>query len=141
MIEVLFVSSEAVIAADPPRTRRLFLDVLKLPLTQHDTDEYFSSEEIEGSKHFGVWPLAQAAKACFGVPEWPTDRPVPHASIEFDVADAAAVEAAGQELEAAGYDLLHPPRTEPWGQTVVRVQNEDGVIVGISYAPWMHGDD
>jgi len=72
------------------------------------------------------------------VSEWPAHRPVPQASIEFDVASEAAVANAAAELEAAGYPLLHPPRTEPWGQTVVRVQNEDGLIIGISYAPWMH---
>lgn len=89
MIDVAFVSSVAVIAADPPGSRRLFLDVLGLPLAQHDTDDYFSSEAIEGSKHFGVWPLAQAAEACFGTYEWPADRPVPQASIEFDVASSS----------------------------------------------------
>ena len=50
----------------------------------------------------------------------------------------AAVQAAEQELVAKGFDLLHATKTEPWGQTVTRVQTEDGAIVGISYAPWMH---
>lgn len=138
MLDISFLSSVAVIAADPARSRPLFLEALGLPLVQHDTDDYFSSEAIPGCRHFGVWPLSQAAEACFGTPEWPADSPVPQASIEFDVADQAAVEAAAAELETAGYLLLHPPRTEPWGQTVVRVQSADGVIVGVSYAPWMH---
>jgi hypothetical protein len=34
-------------------------------------------------------PLTQAARACFGTPEWPAERPVPQASIEFEVADPA----------------------------------------------------
>jgi uncharacterized glyoxalase superfamily protein PhnB len=58
--------------------------------------------------------------------------------VEFDVADAEAVERAGAELEERGFTLLHPARTEPWGQTVARLQSVEGVIVGISYAPWMH---
>jgi hypothetical protein len=45
---------------------------------------------------------------------------------------------AAQELEQAGYELLHPAREEPWGQTVVRLQSPEGAIVGISYAPALH---
>ena len=112
---------------------------LGLPLESQGGDGYHHSEQIKGSKHFGVWPLAQAAQACFGTPDWPADRPVPQASIEFDVADVAAVEDAAEELRAAGYDPLHPVREEPWGQTVVRLQSPEGAIVGISYAPQLHG--
>ncbi len=54
------------------------------------------------------------------------------------MADPAAVERAGAELEAGGFTLLHPARTEPWGQTVVRLQTVEGVLVGISYAPSLH---
>jgi hypothetical protein len=63
---------------------------------------------------------------------------MPQASIEFEVRDAEAVAAAGNELERAGYALLHPARTEPWGQTVARLLTEDGLIIGISYAPVLH---
>jgi len=56
------------------------------------------------------------------------------------VADADAVAAAGDELQRAGYELLHPARTEPWGQTVARLLTDDGLIVGISYAPVFHGE-
>jgi hypothetical protein len=59
-------------------------------------------------------------------------------SIEFDVADAGAVDQAARELERSGYELLHPAREEPWGQTVARLQSSEGVIVGISYAPALH---
>jgi len=80
-------------------------------------------------------PDSQAAEACFGSPEWPAGRPVPRLSIEFDVGDATAVGPAAQELEQAGYELLHPAREEPWGQTVARLQSPEGAIVGISYIP------
>jgi hypothetical protein len=43
-----------------------------------------------------------------GTPEWPAERLVPQVSIEFDVANAAAVKSAAQELEQAGFALLHP---------------------------------
>lgn len=125
------------ITADPPTSRRLYVDAIGLPLKGQD--DYIHSENIGGSKHFGVWPLEQAAQACFGTHEWPAERPVPQASIEFEVADAEAVADAGEELRAAGYELLHPARVEPWGQTVARMLSSEGLIVGISYAPSLHG--
>ena len=137
-MKIEFVASFAVITADPPESRKLYVGMLGLPLEADPTGDYYSSGAIEGSKHFGVWPLAHAAHACFGTPEWPSDRRVPQASIEFEVADVAAVAAAEQELTEAGFDLLHTTKVEPWGQTVVRVQDADGTIVGISYVPWMH---
>jgi len=140
-MNVLFIASVSVVAADPPQSRKLFIDALGLPLVKYEADEYYSSENIPGSKHFGVWPLSQAAEACFGTPSWPADRVVPQASIEFEVEDAEAVAAAGDELERAGFELLHPARTEPWGQTVTRLLTEDGLIVGISYAPSLHGEE
>jgi catechol 2,3-dioxygenase-like lactoylglutathione lyase family enzyme len=136
-MNVLFISSVAIIAADPPESRKLFVDALGLPL-EGGADGYFHSEKVEGSKHFGVWPLAQAAQACFGTDEWPAGRTVPQLSIEFEVESAEAVGPAAAELEARGYAPLHPPRTEPWGQTVARILSIEGAIVGISYAPWLH---
>jgi len=139
-MDVLFITSVAVVAADPAASRRLFIDALGLPL-EGEGDGYYSSGSIPGSKHFGVWPLSEAAQACFGTPEWPAGRVIPQASIEVEVADAEAVAAAGSELQRAGYELLHQARTEPWGQTVARLLTGDGLIVGISYAPPLHGDE
>ena len=138
-MDVLFIASVAVVTADPPRSRQLFMDTLGLPL-EGEGEGYYSSGNIAGSKHFGVWPLAEAAQACFGTAEWPAGRVIPQASIEFEVKDAAAVAAAGVELQRAGYELVHPPRTEPRGQTVTRLLTEDGLIVGISYIPEFHDE-
>lgn len=137
-MNIEFLSGVAMIAPDPPASRKLYVDALGLPLETQADAEYHHSEQIAGCRHFAVWPLSQAAQACFGTPEWPADRPVPQVSVEFDVADAAAVSAAAQELEQAGYELLHPAREEPWGQTVARLQSAEGAIVGISYAPSLH---
>ena len=137
-MEIEFVSGVAVIAPDPAQSRRLYVDTLGLPLTSQGGD-YFHSEHIPGTKHFGVWPLSEAAQACFGNDQWPAHLAVPQVSVEFDVADAAGVQAAADELTAAGYELLHPARQEPWGQTVARLQSPEGAIVGISYVPSMHG--
>ena len=136
-MKIEFVSGVAVIAPDPAQSRSLYVDTLGLPLTSEGGD-YFHSEHIPGTKHFGVWPLSQAAQACFGTEQWPAHIAVPQVSVEFDVADVARVQDAADELEAAGHQLLHPPRQEPWGQTVVRLLSPDGAIVGISYIPSMH---
>ena len=71
----------------------------------------------------------------FGQPGWPNEVPPPQASIEFEVDDVAA---AAAELEGKGYRLLHGARTEPWGQTVARLIGPEGLLVGLSYAPWYH---
>jgi hypothetical protein len=94
-MNVLFNASMSVVAADPPQSRKLFMDSLGLPLEKYEADEYYSSDRLPGSKHFGVWPLSQAAEACFSTPMWPAGRVVPQASIEFEVEDAEAVAAAG----------------------------------------------
>jgi catechol 2,3-dioxygenase-like lactoylglutathione lyase family enzyme len=137
-MKIEFVASVAVVTPDPQQSRRLYVDTLGLPLAGQSDDGYIYSEQIPGTKHFGVWPLSEAAEACFGTAQWPADLAVPQASVEFDVADVAAVQAAADELAAAGYELLHPVREEPWGQTLVRLLSPEGVIVGVSYAPQLH---
>ena len=62
-MDVLFIASVAVVSAEPARSRELYVDALGLRLEADAGGEYFHSEQIGGSKHFGVWPLAQAAQA------------------------------------------------------------------------------
>jgi len=140
-MDIEFIAGFAVIAPDPATSRGLYVDALGLPLEASAGSDYFHSEGIAGARHFGVWPLAEAAEACFGSPEWPQGVAVPQASVEFEVADPAAVASAAAELRAAGFELVHDAREEPWGQTVARLLSAEGLIVGISYAPWFHGAD
>jgi catechol 2,3-dioxygenase-like lactoylglutathione lyase family enzyme len=137
-VDIQFIASIAVITPDPRTSCELFIDALGLPLEASPGSDYFHTERIEGSKHFGVWPLSQAAQACFGTSEWPADRTVPQMSLEFEVQDADAVGAAAAELRDQGFALLHDRREEPWGQTVARLQSQEGSIVGISFAPSLH---
>jgi catechol 2,3-dioxygenase-like lactoylglutathione lyase family enzyme len=134
-VNVEFVTSIAVIAPDPGESRRLYVDALGLPLAG---DDYLHSDQVAGTKHFGIWPLTQAAESCFGTPEWPADRPTPQVSIEFEVEDEAAVQRAAEELRGEGYELLHDAKKEPWGQTVARLQSSEGAVIGISFAPGIH---
>jgi catechol 2,3-dioxygenase-like lactoylglutathione lyase family enzyme len=142
-VNVRFISSFSIITGRPEADDRLFVGTLGLPLHAPDgaaTDAigYQFSESVDGAKHFGLWPLSDAAEACFGSPVWPDSHPIPQASIEFDVDDVGS---AAAELETAGYTLLHGPRTEPWGQEIARLQTDDGVIVGVSFTPWMRSPD
>ena len=136
-MNIEFLSTVAVITPHTISSRKLYIEALGLPL-EGQGDGYHHSEQVAGCRSFGIWPLSQASQACFGTDEWPTARPVPQVSIEFDVTDAAAVGPAALELQQAGYELLHAARDEPWGQTVARLQSPEGVIVGISYAPALH---
>jgi len=137
-MEIEFIASFAVITPDPSASRGLYVEALGLPLEHAPGDDYLRTESVGGAKHFGVWPLAQAAAACFGRAEWPAERPVPQASVEFEVASVDAVGTAADELAGRGVELLHGARTEQWGQTVARLLSPEGVIVGISYVPQFH---
>jgi catechol 2,3-dioxygenase-like lactoylglutathione lyase family enzyme len=136
-MQIELVTSVAVITPTPSESRRLYVDALGLPLKQLD-GEYFASDEVGGCNHFGVWPLEQAAQACFGTTTWPDGVPVPQVSLEFEVSGPDAVGAAAAELQSRGYQLLHDVKQEPWGQTIARVQSAEGAVVGVSYAPSSH---
>ena len=127
-MNILCVTSVSVITPNSKESRKLFVDALGLPLESPPGDEYAYTEKVDGSKHFGVWPLSQAAEACFGTEVWPSDRPVPQVSIEFEVGSLDAVGDAARELESQGFRLLHGQRTEPWGQTIARIQSLEGAI-------------
>ena len=37
-----------------------------------------------------------------------------------------------------GIEFVHESRTEPWGQTLARFLSPEGLLIGLSYAPWLH---
>ena len=125
------------IVSDPAASGALYRDAIGLPLETVSGD-YVAVDGFNGTRHLGLWPLADAATSCFGRPRWPDDVPVPQATIEFEVADAEAVTAAARELVDAGHQLVHEARTEPWGQTIARLLDPDGLLVGICHTPWFH---
>jgi hypothetical protein len=89
-------------------------------------------------KAFAMWPLAQAAEATFGTQAWPPDLPTPQAWLELDVESPEAVGAAIDEMRDAGHRVLREAHEEPWGQTTARLLSPEGLLVGISFTPWMH---
>ncbi|MDI3340672.1 MAG: VOC family protein [Sphaerobacter sp.] len=134
-MDVRFVAGFGPIAPDVGAARAFYADALRLPLT--GDDEYLSTPDIDGVKHFAVWPLRGAAQSCFGTDEWPAEVPVPQGWIEFDVDDVAAATA---ELRERGYEVLVADRLEPWGQRVTRLLGPDGLLVGITYTPHLRGE-
>ena len=85
-MNVQFVTSVAPIVRDADASRSFYRDALGLSFEGDDGD-YVFTHKLEGTKHFGLWPLSEAANACFGTSEWPAEIPAPQASIEFEVAD------------------------------------------------------
>jgi hypothetical protein len=132
-LEVLFVAGFAPIVHDD-RSSKLYWDAMKLPLKEENG--YIHSSTLDGLKHFGLWQLPQCAESCFGTPVWPASLPVPQGCIEFEVEDVAKATA---ELEAKGYRMLVANKTEPWGQVVTRFLAPEGLLIGLTYTPWMRG--
>lgn len=130
-MKILFVAGVAPIVRDAAASAAFYRDALGLPL---EGDGYLHTGALAGTKHFGLWPLAEAARSCFGSAEWPPDVPTPQAVIEFEVEDVA--QAAG-EMQRRGYRLLTGVKTEPWGQVVARLLSPEGLLLGLTYTPWM----
>jgi hypothetical protein len=87
-MDIGMIASFSVISADPAADRRLFVESFGLPLHGPEDvagSDYVFSDQIAGAKHFGVWPLAEAAQSCFGTSAWPDSHPVPQASVEFEL--------------------------------------------------------
>jgi catechol 2,3-dioxygenase-like lactoylglutathione lyase family enzyme len=133
-MDVQFVTSFAPIVRDAVASRSFYRDALGLSFEGEDGD-YLFTQKLEGTKHFGLWPLSEAANACFGTTEWPADVPVPQASLEFEVPDVAF---AAAELTAKGYRLIHETRTEPWAQVTARLLSPEGLLVAVCYSPSLH---
>ena len=131
-IQILFVAGFGPISREQDTSRKFYADTLGIPLKTMD-DGYLHTDALTGSRYFAIWPLEQASQSCFGKSEWPSDKPVPQAWIEFDVED---INAATKELSDQGYDLLVAARIEPWGQTVTRLLSPEGLLVGITHTPW-----
>ena len=130
---ILFIAGFGPIVRDADASRKLYVEALKIPFKE-ESGGYLHTSALQGAKAFALWPLSQAAESCFGSPTWPGSLPVPRAWLEFDV---ESVERATAELESKGYPMLVKNRKEPWGQTVSRFLDPDGLLIGLTFTPWM----
>jgi catechol 2,3-dioxygenase-like lactoylglutathione lyase family enzyme len=136
-MKVSFIAGFGPITPDTVASLTFWRNDLGLPMTEIAPD-YWGTDDVEGVKAFAAWPLSDAAQSCFGSGTWADHVPEPQAWLELDVLGPDAVGEAAVELEAAGHQLLKQPTTEPWGQTVARLLSPEGLLVGITFTPWMH---
>jgi len=127
----------AMIAPSPVSSRNLYVEALGLAL-EGEGDGYYHSEQITGCKSFGIWPLSQAAQACFGADRWPAERryrssassstsPMPLRSTRLQANSSRPAISCCTELARS-----HGARRSP------RLQSLEGALIGISLAPALH---
>jgi hypothetical protein len=132
-IKILFIAGFGPIAHELASSARLYRERMRIPFSEEEGG-YLHTADLPGARHFALWPLSQAAQSCFSQDTWPSDVPVPHAWLEFDV---ESVESATAELESNGYRMLVRNKQEPWGQKVSRFIDPDGILVGLTFTPSM----
>ena len=130
---ILFIAGFGPIVHDRDASHKLYAETLDIPFKE-ESGGYLHTNALQGAKEFALWPLSQAAESCFGNATWPDSLPAPHAWLEFDV---DSVEKATAELESVGYTILLKNKKESWGQTVSRFLDPDGILVGLTFTPWM----
>jgi catechol 2,3-dioxygenase-like lactoylglutathione lyase family enzyme len=133
-MKILFIAGFSPIVPEPGPSQAFYRGALGLDIDQGQGD-YVFTEKLAGAKHFGLWPLREAAEACFGTMEWPSNVTRPQAALEFEVDDVAS---AADELVAKGHTLIHAARTEPWGQEIARLLSPEGLLIGVCFTPWLH---
>ncbi|HEY3145044.1 MAG TPA: VOC family protein, partial [Dongiaceae bacterium] len=133
---VLFIAGFGPIVREAAASRTLYSGAFGIPFKE-EKGGYLHTETLKGARSFALWPLSEAAQSCYGKESWPNDVPIPQAWIEFDVDN---VEKATAELESRGYPMLVKNKKEPWGQIVSRFIGPEGLLVGITFTPWLRED-
>jgi len=131
--KILFIAGFGPVVRDMDASRKLYAGALEIPFKE-ETGGYLHTSALQGAKEFALWPLSQAAESCFGSNNWPDSVPAPHSWLEFDV---ESVESTTAELESRGYRMLIKNKREPWGQTVSRFLDSDGLLIGLTFTPSM----
>jgi catechol 2,3-dioxygenase-like lactoylglutathione lyase family enzyme len=136
-VRVSFVAGFGPIIRDADAAHAFWRDGIGIEF-EEAAPGYFTNDSLDGVKAFAMWPLSQAAESTFGSPDWPAELMTPQAWLELDVDSADAVASAVAELEAGGHRVLSGAHEEPWGQTTARLLSPEGLLVGITFTPWMH---
>jgi catechol 2,3-dioxygenase-like lactoylglutathione lyase family enzyme len=136
-VKIAFVAGFGPIIRDAEPALGFWRDGLGIELDEA-APGYFTNDKLDGVNAFALWPLTQAAEATFGSAEWPSDIPAPQAWLELDVESAEAVGEAVEEMTAAGHRVLRGAHEEPWGQTTSRLLSPEGMLIGVTFTPWMH---
>jgi catechol 2,3-dioxygenase-like lactoylglutathione lyase family enzyme len=137
-MQVAFVAGFGPVVRDVAGSHGFWSDALGIALEQA-APSYWVADDLAGVRHFALWPLEHAAASCFGTDAWPDDLAVPSTWLELDLGSADDVAPAAAELVERGHRLLKEPTVEPWGQTVARLLSPEGILLGLTYTPSMHG--
>ena len=130
-MEVLFVTGFSPIVADPATSREFYAGALDLPL-DHEEGDYVFTETLPGVKHFGLWPLSQAAQSCFrvGALAGGARRAASHRRVRGARRRRSRRGTPGEGLHA---DALGEDRA--LGSTIARLLSPEGLLVGLSHIP------
>ncbi len=121
----------AEIVDDIDEAVKFYCDTLGFDIHQRMENDYVMLK-IPGVLHFGIWNRAAAAHAILGSRDLADQVPLGF-TIEFEVND---IDQTAKQLSAAGCQLTHPPRTEPWGQKSCRMDAVSGAPLGFAETPW-----
>jgi len=50
-------------------------------------------------------------------------------------------DSATEIMKDKGYKLLVTVRKEPWGQIITRFLSPEGILIGLTYTPWMRTEE
>jgi hypothetical protein len=137
VVQVL-TATFAPVTADPEASRRLYIDALGLPREHAAWDDYIHSEAIGGSRHFRRVATGSSRSSLL--------RPCELARHHTRPAGVRGVRARGRRRRPKrGRGIARSgPRDAArcalgaMGQTVARLLSSEHIIVGLSYAPWLH---
>jgi hypothetical protein len=76
-IKILFVAGFGPVVDDDNASRKLYMESLGLHLSDDKEPGYFYTENLDGVKHFALWPVSMVAQACFDKDSWPEGIAVP----------------------------------------------------------------
>jgi hypothetical protein len=96
-MKVAFVAGFGPIVRDTDASRAFWGDGLGVAL-EEASPGYWTNDDLEGMNAFALWPLSQAAEACFGKDAWPADLPEPQACRSVLAAVVAVVDDVGGEV-------------------------------------------
>ena len=103
-----------------------------LGLEVEDVSEGYATASMPGVLHFGIWARATAAEATFGSADAADRVPLGYTiGLEVD-----SVEESADGIGAAGVELLHSAKTEPWGQVTARFLAPGGSLCEVAETPW-----
>lgn len=136
-VGLLFVAGFGPIVDDLGASRKLYSEDLGIQFDEFEGG-YMHAKKIDGCKGFALWPLSMAAEDCFGTKAWPEGMVKPQAWLEFDVKD---LKAASEEMKRRGYKLLLDTFEEPYGQIVTRFLSPEGILVGLTFTPWLREEE